>query len=221
MKTARSSLCLCHGNRDEQAGRLWRDGRQVVHGDDSRRVARQLSGCRVIGSLGACRSRVSQAAAERHAGCHRRARPVGHRATIGRPVRRGFRTGAEAMIVPFSCRQSAAPPRSVRAFPGSAVVSGVSIGCIEPLDYDFVGKRSAAYSRKEGRAMRGGVQEPTDRGQVKSPCHAGIQAAVAACLLAGRPVGRWQVARLFPTISGFRPAQCRSRPAVHLRGAAR
>jgi len=174
-----------------------------------------------IGKRRGCRSCSIQTAAGRHAGCRRHARPVGHRAAIGRPVRPGFRSGAEAMITPFSCGQSAAPPRSARALPGRAVVSGVSIGGIQPLDSDFAGKRSAAYSPKGGRAERGAAQEPTDRGQVKSPCHAGIQAAVAACLLAGRPVGRWQAARLFPTISRLRPAHCRSRPAFHFGGAAR
>jgi hypothetical protein len=48
------------------------------------------------------------------------------------------------------------------------VVSGVSIGCIAYLDCDFASKRGAAYVREAGRAIRGGVQEPTDRGQDKS-----------------------------------------------------
>jgi hypothetical protein len=69
----------------------------------------------------------------------------------------------------FPCRHSAASPLSARAFPGSAVVSGVSIGCIAYLECDFASKRGAAYVQKAGRAIRRGVQEPTDRGPDKRP----------------------------------------------------
>jgi hypothetical protein len=52
---------------------------------------------------------------------------------------------------------------------GGAVFSDLSTGCIEASERDFAGERGAAYFREEGRAIRGGVQEPTDRGPDKRP----------------------------------------------------
>ena len=62
------------------------------------------------------RSRVGQAAAERHAGCRRGARSVGHRTAIRRAVRPRFRSGAEAMIALLprrSCRAHRLGPHAL------------------------------------------------------------------------------------------------------------
>ena len=42
-------------------------------------------------------------------------------------------------------------------------------GCIAATGRDFAGRRGAACFREEGRAGRGGVQKPTDRGRDKRP----------------------------------------------------
>jgi hypothetical protein len=52
---------------------------------------------------------------------------------------------------------------------GGAVFSDLSMGCIEAPGRDFAGQRSQACFREEGRAIRGRVQEPTDRGPDKRP----------------------------------------------------
>ena len=59
--------------------------------------------------------------------------------------------------------------RPACAFLGGATVFGISIGYIEALGCDFADWRGAASSREGGRADRGGVQEPTDRGRDKRP----------------------------------------------------
>lgn len=59
--------------------------------------------------------------------------------------------------------------RPACAFLGVATAFGVSISFFEALRCDFAGRRGAAFFREGGRADRGGVQEPTDRGPDKRP----------------------------------------------------
>ncbi len=66
------------------------------------------------------------------------------------------------------CR-AARSPRSARAFPVGLAAFDVPGGYIAALDRDFVGRRGAACFREDGRADRGGVQKPTDRGPDKRP----------------------------------------------------
>jgi len=73
------------------------------------------------------------------------------------------------MIALFASLRFAADSPPTCAFLGDAVFSGPSIGWIEAPRRDFAGSRGAAHFRKEGRAIRGGVQEPTDRGPDKRP----------------------------------------------------
>ncbi|MFT0860226.1 hypothetical protein [Ancylobacter sp. G4_0304] len=73
------------------------------------------------------------------------------------------------MIVQSAGLLSAAVSPSARAFPHGVTVCGISTGCIDALRRDFAGRRGAVHFRKEGRAIRGGAQEPTDRGPDKRP----------------------------------------------------
>ncbi|MGK0246574.1 MAG: hypothetical protein ACI9HH_005246, partial [Pseudomonadota bacterium] len=59
--------------------------------------------------------------------------------------------------------------RPACAFLGVATMFGVSLGYLEALGCEFAGWRGAASFREGGRADRGGVQEPTDRGPDKRP----------------------------------------------------
>ena len=111
------------------------------------------------------------------------------------------------MTVPFTCSRLITSRRSICTFPHGAWFNNASNGQVAARKAEFVGWRTQACPRKEGRADKGGEQEPTGRGRDKSACHAVIQAAVAACLLACRAVGRWQVLRFYPGNSGLRSAQ--------------
>jgi hypothetical protein len=63
----------------------------------------------------------------------------------------------------------AAPSPSACAFLGGVTVCSVSTGCLDALGFVFAGWRGPAHTRKKGRAIREGVQEPTDRGPDKRP----------------------------------------------------
>lgn len=69
----------------------------------------------------------------------------------------------------FASLPFAAPSPSAYAFLGGVTVCSVSTGCIDALGFVFAGWRGAARFREEGRAIREGVQEPTDRGPDKRP----------------------------------------------------
>ncbi|MGH6679858.1 MAG: hypothetical protein ACREDL_13240 [Bradyrhizobium sp.] len=69
----------------------------------------------------------------------------------------------------FPCCHSAASPPSAPVFLGGATFDIASLGLFKLMRRDFVGRRGRARFRKEGRAIRGGVQEPTDRGPDKRP----------------------------------------------------
>jgi len=73
------------------------------------------------------------------------------------------------MIVQIASLSFAAVSPSARAFPHGVTVCGVSTGCIDAFWGDFAGWRGVAHARKEGRAIRGEGQEPTDRGPDKRP----------------------------------------------------
>ena len=73
------------------------------------------------------------------------------------------------MMVPLPRNHAALLLQPACAYLGSATVFGVSIGRLEALGCDFAGWRGAASFREGGRADRGGVQEPTDRGPDKRP----------------------------------------------------
>ena len=76
------------------------------------------------------------------------------------------------MLLP--CNHAALLLRPACAFLGGATVFGVSISFFEALGCDFAGWRGAASFREGGRADRGGVQEPTDRGPDKRPQRAAL-----------------------------------------------
>ncbi len=67
------------------------------------------------------------------------------------------------MIALFADHPIAADLPPACLFLGDAAFSDPSKGCIEAPRRDFAGWRGAAHSWKEGRAIREGVQEPTDR----------------------------------------------------------
>jgi len=73
------------------------------------------------------------------------------------------------MMVPLPGNHAPLLLRPACAFLGGATVFGISIGYPEALGCDFAGWRGAASFREGGRADRGGVQEPTDRGPDKRP----------------------------------------------------
>ncbi|WP_218064368.1 hypothetical protein [Nguyenibacter vanlangensis] len=73
------------------------------------------------------------------------------------------------MIALFVDHPIAANSPSACAFLGDAVFFDASVGCVEAPGRDFVGRRSVACCREEGRANRGEAQEPTDRGPDKRP----------------------------------------------------
>ena len=73
------------------------------------------------------------------------------------------------MMVPLPRNHAALLLQPACAFLGGATVFGVSIGRLEALGCDFAGWRGAASFREGGRADRGGVREPTDRGPDKRP----------------------------------------------------
>ncbi len=73
------------------------------------------------------------------------------------------------MTVLLPCNHAALLLRPACAFLGGATVFGLSISFFEALGCDFAGWRGAASFREGGRADRGGVQEPTDRGPDKRP----------------------------------------------------
>ena len=147
------------------------------------------------------------------AGCHRGARPVGHRTAIRWAVRPRFRSGAETVIAPLSRRCAATSPQSARAFPVRSAASDVPGGYIAAIERDFAGGRGTASFREEGRAGRGGTQKPTDRGRDKRPqgaarsvgCFYWDFSAIRQCAALGRKV-RWTHNALpnlaFPHIAG-------------------
>lgn len=67
--------------------------------------------------------------------------------------------------------------------------------------------RDLADWSEAGKKDRHQGKKATEGGRDKNACHAAIQAAVAACLLACRAVGRWQVLRFYAGNSMLRPAQ--------------
>ena len=73
------------------------------------------------------------------------------------------------MMVLLPRKHAALLLRPACALLGGGTVFGVSIGYLEALGCDFVGWRGTASFREGGRADRGGVQEPTDRGPDKRP----------------------------------------------------
>ena len=73
------------------------------------------------------------------------------------------------MMVPLPRNHAALLLQPACAFLGGATAFGVSISFFEALGCDFAGWRGAASFREGGRADRGGVQEPTDRGPDKRP----------------------------------------------------
>lgn len=73
------------------------------------------------------------------------------------------------MTVLLPCNHAALLLRPACAFLGGTMAIGVSIRFFEALGCDFAGWRGAASFREEGRADRGGVREPTERGPDKRP----------------------------------------------------
>jgi len=100
------------------------------------------------------------------------------------------------MTVLLTCNHAALLLRPACAFLGVATVFGVSISFFEALGCDFAGWRGAASFREEGRADRGGVREPTDRGRDKRPqgaarsvgCFYWDFSAIRQCAALGRKV---------------------------------
>ena len=135
------------------------------------------------------------------------ARCVGDRAAIRRAFRRAFRRGKGAVMPHNLCARI---ERVAASFCRDGVAHRVETApsCRAfAIQRDFVVWRSGACCWEIGRNRRSEQENSTEGGRDKSACHAVIQAAVAACLLACRAVGRWQVLRFYPGNPRLRSAQ--------------